>query len=237
MENKKRKGKLVLCDKCHFEVSSFFYNKHVAVCDGIGPRNRTREIRKSRTPPERRPKRHGGLFSPGGWNKGLTKEDPRVAQYIKTSRENGVYERTSAALRAWAKANPEAAKEAERKGGGYRERSGRSHGSFKVDSFGTVAWLQSPYEIRCAELLNELGIRWVRPKFLVYQLGGLLHRYFPDFQLVDFGLYLDPKNDYLAKVDVAKIQAVREQCNVRVEILTKEKLTSEYLSGLCAPII
>jgi len=44
-----------------------------------------------------------------------------------------------------------------------------------------------------------MGILWVRPKSLPYEIDGKKRKYFPDFLLVDYGIYLDPKNDFLIK--------------------------------------
>jgi DNA-binding Lrp family transcriptional regulator len=112
--------------------------------------------------------------------------------------------------------------------GGYRANAGRSKKFHIQDSFNNTVCLQSSYEKRTADVLNELGIRWIRPKYLKY--GD--KKYFPDFYLVDKDLYLDPKNDYLAKIDAEKIKKVCEQNLVTVLILTKDKINKEFISGL-----
>jgi transposase len=112
--------------------------------------------------------------------------------------------------------------------GGYRKNAGRSKKFNVVDSFGNEVCLQSAYEKQVSEILNELGVKWIRPKHLKYDDK----KYFPDFYLVDKDLYLDPKNDYLAKIDAGKIRKVCEQNLVTVLILTKDKINKEFLSGL-----
>jgi hypothetical protein len=115
------------------------------------------------------------------------------------------------------------------KHGGYRENAGRSK-KFKVeDSFGKETTLQSTYELRCSEILNELSIKWIRPKALKYDNKN----YFADFYLPDFDLYLDPKNDYKAKLDKDKIDKVKTQNSVKVYILLEEHLTQDYIKSLC----
>jgi predicted transcriptional regulator len=112
--------------------------------------------------------------------------------------------------------------------GGYRKNAGRSK-KYKVkDSFGNDTHLQSSYEKLTADLLDELNIKWIRPKYLKY--GN--KKYFPDFYLVGKDVYLDPKNDYLAKLDKTKIDKVCKENNVVVLILTKEKITKEFLQSL-----
>jgi hypothetical protein len=60
-----RKGKPTKCEKCGYEISSFFFKQHSAKCDGIGPKWATQSERA---------KNPGVKYSPGGWNTGLTKE-------------------------------------------------------------------------------------------------------------------------------------------------------------------
>jgi transcriptional regulator with XRE-family HTH domain len=112
--------------------------------------------------------------------------------------------------------------------GGYREKAGRSKKYHVKDSFGNIVCLQSSYEKETAEILNELKIKWIRPQYLKYDNK----KYFPDFYLVDLDIYLDPKNDHLAKIDEDKIKKVCEQNQVTVLILTKDKINKEFLNVL-----
>ena len=161
------------------------------------------------------------------WNKGLTKEtDSRVlnnslAQYniVKNiSPENEKIRREKLSLIA--KAN---------KYGGYRENAGRSKKFKVIDSFGNLTTIQSTYELRCSIILNELNIKWIRPKALRYD--GV-KRYFPDFYLVDYDIYLDPKNDYLITLDKEKIEKVISQNNVRVVVIPNKSITQEYITSI-----
>ena len=120
--------------------------------------------------------------------------------------------------------------EAKKRGlGGYVSNAGISKKYRVVDSFGKETVLQSSYELECSLILNEMGIRWIRPKSLKYDNKN----YFADFYLPDFNIYLDPKNDYKAKLDKEKISKVIEQNNVRVFILLKEQITKEYINNIC----
>ena len=59
---------------------------------------------------------------------------------------------------------------------------------------------------------------------------NITHRYYPDFYLPEYGVYLDPKNEYLIKKDQTKIRLVQEQNQVRVIVLNKSQLSwSEVL--------
>lgn len=188
----------------------------------------TRAHTKDRCPIDTPTVRFPGNYGRTAWNKGLSiNNDERVAKHAeqvsKTRKENPVYltQEQKDHLSAIAKA----------KGfGGYRENAGRSK-KFKVlDSYGKETVLQSTYELKCSEILNELGIKWLRPKALKYDNRN----YFADFYLPVANIYLDPKNNYKAKLDTEKINKVIEQNNVRVVILLEEHLTKEYINQLCS---
>ena len=153
------------------------------------------------------------------WNKGLTKDTSEsLVKLSNTHKRLG--------LGGWSK---KASSNGGKAGGGYIENAGRSKKFKVVDSFGKETTLQSSYELKCYEILTELKINWIRPKALKYDGRN----YFADFYLTDFDIYLDPKNDYKAKLDADKIEKVKEQNNVSVFILLKEHLTLDYINGLC----
>jgi hypothetical protein len=116
------------------------------------------------------------------------------------------------------------------KGGGYRENAGRSKKFKVIDSFGKETTLQSSYELRCSEILNTLGIQWLRPKALKYDGRN----YFADFYLPGFDIWLDPKNNYKAKLDEEKIQKVIDQNNVKLFVILENQLTEEFIKQLCS---
>lgn len=114
------------------------------------------------------------------------------------------------------------------KRGGYRANAGKSK-KFKVlDSFGKETLLQSSFELKCSEILNELSIRWIRPKAIKYDNKN----YFADFYLADYDVWLDPKNNYKAKLDKEKIQKVIEQNNIKLYILLEEQINKDYITSL-----
>jgi hypothetical protein len=118
------------------------------------------------------------------------------------------------------------------KGGGYKERAGRSKGAFRIDGYGVKTWLQSSYETQLADIMTQNDILWCRPKALSYNDGDRDRKYYPDFFLPDYDLYLDTKNDYLAKVDAGKIELVRNQHGIQLFIITQKQITLEYLQSL-----
>lgn len=165
-------------------------------------------------------------FGRTAWNKGLSSlTDERVAKAAlvisKRKKENPRY------LTQGQKDHlSEIAKT--RKFGGYRENAGRSK-KFRVkDSFGKETVLQSTYELKCSQLLDEMAIKWVRPGALKYDGRN----YFADFYLPDYDIYLDPKNNYKARIDAKKIQKVIEENEIKLFVLLQEQLTKEYLASL-----
>lgn len=171
-----------------------------------------------------------GMTGRKAWNKGLTKETNesvlKGSNSLKASYKEGNVDISYRDDPSFIKKCSERAKRLNF--GGYRKNAGRSKKVKCIDSFGNEVCLQSSYELKCAEILNKLNINWIRPEFLFY--NG--KRYFPDFLLVGHNIYLDPKNDHLAKIDKDKIDLVCEQNNVKVFILTKDKISEEYILDL-----
>lgn len=89
---------------------------------------------------------------------------------------------------------------------------------------GTIVNLQSSYEVKVAQSLDEQQIDWIRPSYITYIQDDVEKRYYPDFYLPDYDLYLDPKNDYLIENDIEKIRLVEEQNNITVVVLNKDQL-------------
>lgn len=90
---------------------------------------------------------------------------------------------------------------------------------------GTSIYLQSSYEVTVAESLDKNDIKWTRPQCIVWidELGEE-HRYYPDFYLPKYDIYLDPKNSYLRKKDEAKIGKVQEQNGIKILVLDEVHL-------------
>lgn len=94
---------------------------------------------------------------------------------------------------------------------------------------GSVVRLDSSYEVTVAKLLDTWGVKWTRPKPLVWiDKYGKNHNYFPDFLLSDFDIYLDPKNEYCFKAQKEKIEYVKEHYK-NVLFLQEEDIKEEAL--------
>lgn len=77
---------------------------------------------------------------------------------------------------------------------------------------GTVVSLDSSWEEALAIRLDDIGVVWTRPDPIKWvDNNGITHNYFPDFYLVDFDLYLDPKNPYAIKAQQSKIDCLTKQ--------------------------
>ena len=88
--------------------------------------------------------------------------------------------------------------------------------------------LESAWELDLAEFLTNNNIEWLRPKFIKWiDLQGVTRRYFPDFYLPEFDLYLDPKNPYAMTLGNSKekMLAISKKVNIiygDLEILKQE---------------
>lgn len=212
-----------LCGKCYKEISVNNFNRHYISCLASVPK----KIRGIDFDPNigfKNGTRHA-------WNKGLSKNtDNRVLK-------NGL------ALKGHPNigkcADPEKEKQricklsvnAKKQGfGGYNKNAGHSKKFKYQDSFGNIVTLQSTYELDTAKLLDSLNIKWIRPSYLTYYNK----KYYPDFLLVDYNIYLDPKNSYLAIKDKDKIRLASEQNNVKIFILEQTQINKEYINTILA---
>lgn len=156
------------------------------------------------------------------WSKGQTKENnlslANASMKLKQRYKTGEIKKSGCVI--WSKEKrSEHAKNTNF--GGYRPNAGRSKKYKVIDSFNNEQCLQSSYEYRFFQLLNFYDVKWLRPKHLKYDDK----KYFADFYLPEFDIYVDTKNDYLIKLDREKIEKVIEQNLVRLEVLSENDLT------------
>lgn len=77
--------------------------------------------------------------------------------------------------------------------------------------------LESSWELIIAQLLDDLNIKWYRPKAMKWIDQNNKNRlYFCDFFLPDHNTYLDPKNPYCMDKDHIKIQFFQNKINLIV---------------------
>jgi hypothetical protein len=90
-------------------------------------------------------------------------------------------------------------------------------------------WLDSTWELELAKRLDSLGIKWIRPDPLPwFDECGVKHNYFPDFYLIDYDIFLDPKNAHAKKVQLKKIDCLRVQYQNIVIINTLEECKTYF---------
>ncbi len=100
--------------------------------------------------------------------------------------------------------------------GGYRPHPNRGQRYNGV-------WFDSTWEVTVAKSLDENNIEWTRPAsgFVWTDKGN---KYYPDFYLPKYDVYLDPKNGYLQIKDKTKIEEAQKRNNIRVLVLGEEQL-------------
>ena len=98
--------------------------------------------------------------------------------------------------------------------------------------------LGSSYELQLVKELDDNNIKWdTCKKFKYIDCFNKERSYTPDIYLVDYDVYLDPKNDFLIEninptlgfKDIDKIKWVQEQNSIKIIILNKYQLNWEYI--------
>ena len=201
-----------LCDRCNQEIGNAGFKRHYTSCTGQGKRK----------PPNGRGR--------GGWNRGLTTDDSRVAAYGQSISKALTGRRGHLPSEAHRKILSEMA--VKNGLGGVRQ-------SKKIAYNGHL--LGSTYEVELAKSLDQNQIAWTTcARFSYIDFNGKKRSYTPDLYLPQFDVYLDPKNDFLLHnvnpslgfTDEQKIKWVMEQNGIQVLILSKEQLSwkaVEYL--------
>jgi hypothetical protein len=84
--------------------------------------------------------------------------------------------------------------------------------------------LESSWEVEIAEYLIKKDIEWIRPPHILWEDQSIkVRRYFPDFYLPKYNVYLDPKNPYCLKQDEEKMQAISDKVSIVYGSLNKIK--------------
>lgn len=74
--------------------------------------------------------------------------------------------------------------------------------------------LESTWELKIAELLDDQKINWIRPDPIPWNDGSKNRLYFPDFYLPEFDIYLDPKNPYCLLLDKQKLAIIEKKIDI-----------------------
>lgn len=92
----------------------------------------------------------------------------------------------------------------------------------------------SNWEVDLAKYLDQHNISWIRPlKSIVwFDKACKPHKYFPDFYLPDYNVYLDPKNPIVISKQQEKLEIVSKMITLVYGDLTNIKNYVEQLTGL-----
>jgi len=105
--------------------------------------------------------------------------------------------------------------------------------NFKKFKYNDI-WMDSSWEVEIAKWMDIHNVKWERSKkinFIWTDFNGKKRRYYPDFYLKDYNVYLDPKNKYLIEKDTFKIEQVQKENNIKVIFGLKNSII-EYLENL-----
>lgn len=84
--------------------------------------------------------------------------------------------------------------------------------------------LDSSWELALAKRLDFLGLSWIRPEPIKWvDEDNVVHNYFPDFYLIDYDLYLDPKNPAAMAAQNKKVSILKEQVKNLVFLQTLDE--------------
>lgn len=93
--------------------------------------------------------------------------------------------------------------------------------------------LDSSYEVRYAKILDKAGVEWIRPKKVLWiDDDGKTHRYYADFYIPKYNIYIDTKNKYLIERDRYKIEKVSKQNSITIKIVNIKDIENMEINGL-----
>lgn len=93
--------------------------------------------------------------------------------------------------------------------------------------------LESSWEVKVAEKLDTLNIKWIRPETIGWvDNKQKSHLYYPDFYLTEHNIYLDPKNKYCMTKDKEKMEKISEKVNI---IYGDLNLILEFINNKICP--
>lgn len=94
--------------------------------------------------------------------------------------------------------------------------------------------MDSSWEVEIAKWMDENNVAWVRSRKLMFlwtDEKGDRRRYYPDFYLPKYNIYLDPKNKFLIEKDRFKIETAQKENNIKI-IWGHKDLILNYLKTL-----
>jgi hypothetical protein len=112
----------------------------------------------------------------------------------------------------------------DRKLGGYRPHPNKGLWYKEI-------WFDSKWEVEVAKSLDDNSIKWERPH-IGFKWTDEGRKYYPDFYLPDFDVYLDPKNSYLRIKDQKKISEACRRNSINVLVLNESQLNWDEIKTL-----
>ena len=197
------------CDLCGAFISLSNFSKHLSSCKGPKIRKSSEEIKQIRIESARKA-REAYMSNPECLEK--------MKASLREAHKRGAYDESNRRKRGRPghKHSPESKEKISIKARASRHRRIKKNTSTYMGVL-----MDSSWEVKLAEWLDGQSIAWERPNPLPYGEG---RNYFPDFYLPEFDIYLDPKNDYLVKVDSDKVHQASKENNVEILILSKQDL-------------
>lgn len=81
---------------------------------------------------------------------------------------------------------------------------------------GEIVLLESSWEVEIAIWLDENNIKWTRPAHIPWiDSSGKHRKYFPDFYLPEYNVYLDPKNSYQIQISQEKLEIISQHVTLK----------------------
>lgn len=80
-------------------------------------------------------------------------------------------------------------------------------------------WMDSSWEVELAKWLDAKNIKWKRDRKIIFywtDAENKKRRYYPDFYLPQYNIYLDPKNKFKLEKDSYKLNQVIKENNIRL---------------------
>jgi hypothetical protein len=218
------------CPHCDRIIANNVAKRHIDSCNGVyfeGPLNPSKNIKKD--PLETKHKKNEALKKAREvrrkipmWNKGLTaKTDDRLKQIgIKCSQK--------------LKGRPgpkhtQATKDKCRKKALADNRQRKNRKTILYNGI----YLDSSWELKVAIDLDKNNIKWTRPEPVYYQDGSSRRRYFADFYLPAYDVYLDPKNERVRTQSIKKFELIaKDNPDMRLILLNYNQLSWEIIQEL-----
>jgi hypothetical protein len=231
--------KITKCSKCHYDIKTQGYANHIRSCTGQGPKpkfvkldtcpycalqlnifakaNRANHVRWCLE----NPKRELYVEASNASQMQTKNSREKSAAGIKQAWADGKYEHVDhSQFGGWKHSDETIAILRKKALASTHRRLVRSIRSYtKLD--GSIVKLDSSWKEALAKRLDEIKINWTRPPAIKWiDDVGVSHNYFPDFYLIDYDLYLDPKNPYAIKAQQAKLECLTKQIKNLIIIKT-----------------